>query len=80
MYLRFAVEVNISPESTSKLIYVNSIIGLRINVSKRLQCEAYCILGASKAHITQDWRNHLRTLIIRVQTNDKNGQSNLNLY
>lgn len=77
MYLRFAIEVNISPESTSKFIYVNSIIGLRINVSKRLQCEAYCILGASKAHITQDWRNHLRILIVRVQTNGKKKDSQI---
>jgi len=73
-YLRFTIKINISPQSTSKFIDVDSIVGLGINISKGLESKAYCILGACKAHITQNWGNNLRILIIRVQAKQKKGQ------
>ena len=71
---RFLTEVDVSPESSSKLHLIDTApVAVCVQFSKGQQCEGEPVVGARKHHISQQWWHGDASFILTVHTEIETG-------
>jgi hypothetical protein len=66
-YLRFAVEVDVSPQTLGELSHIDLSVDVGIDFSKRLEGEAHSILSTGKANIAKKGRENVWNFFFGVK-------------